>query len=124
MNRSLIILAFIIAVAVNSLAAVTPHMDGDGGCSAACCQAARQHGPGANFSKLRCLIDCSQPGSAESPSPAYAVINDQNKKASAALFAFRVEVALLFQSSNAARSMMPIKTATTDVYLKTGALLI
>src|SRR5713226_4131962 len=70
MIRKLFILAFVVSVAGNSLAAVSPHMDGDGGCRADCCRAARHNEPQATLSKLCCLTQCNQPRETQGSLPA------------------------------------------------------
>src|SRR2546426_12004359 len=75
MISRVLILTFLLSVAADSLAAVAPHIDGEG-CSARCCQAARQNRSGTNPSKLRCLMDCNQSGAASTYSPT-ASLNDQ-----------------------------------------------
>lgn len=63
MFKRLITIFFIITVVGNSLAVIHPHRDGEGGCGAECCDAARQKGPKTTISTICCITECQ--GSAE-----------------------------------------------------------
>jgi hypothetical protein len=60
MVKRLTTILFLVAVIVNSLVAVPPHRDGEGGCGAECCEAARQDGPLATISGICCITECKQ----------------------------------------------------------------
>ncbi|HJZ69017.1 MAG TPA: hypothetical protein VKF81_12910, partial [Blastocatellia bacterium] len=77
MISRVLILAFLLSVSSDSLAAVAPNMDA--GCSARCCQNVRQNRPGANQSKLRCLMECNQPGAANTSSPIVSFIDQRDR---------------------------------------------
>ena len=70
MVKRLLILAFIIITASNSLAAVSPHIDGGGCCSMGCCEAAQSDEPVSLIARLCCKFDCNQPASTLGSSPA------------------------------------------------------
>src|SRR6266478_7618689 len=77
MIRKLAILAFVLSLGCDSLAAVTPLMDAEG-CSAKCCQHARQSSPVGRISRLSCMMDCSEPGATNATSP-IAWLTDEGK---------------------------------------------
>src|SRR5437588_8263727 len=60
MIRRLFIVIFVLSVACNALAAVSPHLEGDGACSTRCCRAARGRGANGAAAKLCCLTRCDQ----------------------------------------------------------------
>jgi hypothetical protein len=60
MVRRLLETIFLIIFAANSLAAITPHVDGEGGCSPDCCQSARENTSESFVSSLCCMLDCKQ----------------------------------------------------------------
>ena len=124
MIRKLFILAFVLSVAGNSLAAVLPCIEGDGGCSAKCCQAARQNRRDANVSKLRCIVDCNQSGTTNLPSPTVSVVAERDGKAGECLSTLRVAAAPSLYSAIALRSKNSLTTGSIDVYLRTRTLLI
>src|SRR5215475_16044507 len=63
MFKRLVTILFIITMAGNSLTVIPPHRDGEGGCGAECCKAARQKGPTATISAICCIAECQ--GAAE-----------------------------------------------------------
>jgi hypothetical protein len=121
MMRKLVMFIFVVSVATNSIAAVSPHLDGDGGCSAVCCQAARRTGRGATLSKLCCLADCKQPSGTQAASPSDVFVAEKHKPAT---LASHLEDGLSTCASSSLGSSICIAAGPTDVYLKTGALLI
>lgn len=122
MIRKLLIMVFVLSVAGDSLAAVTPHMDGEG-CAAECCRAARQNTGDANMSKLRCIVDCNQPGGTNSPSPVTSILGERPAKPGGGLIALRGDVAPSLRSITF-RSKINFTSGSIDVYLRTGTLLI
>lgn len=60
MVKRLFTTLFLIAMIGNSLTALPPHRDGEGGCGAECCEAARQDGPAAVISGICCMTECRQ----------------------------------------------------------------
>jgi len=111
-----------ISVIGDSLAALAPHMDGEG-CSTMCCQAARQNKHDRNQSKLRCIVECSQPGQATTPSPLASFIEPRHHKINADLPTIRVQAALAI-GSTINNSRNNLNTPSNTLYLKTGSLLI
>jgi len=112
---------FLIAVAGNSAAAVSPHLDGDGGCSADCCHAARQPGKQAAMSRLCCLMDCKQPGGTHTSS-SFSPLGFEKQRPVALIVTLVPQAFRLSVNPNEERTA--IQSQSNDVYLKTGALLI
>jgi hypothetical protein len=123
MIRKLLILAFMLSVGSSSLAAVPSYMDGEG-CEAKCCRSSRQNKPEGSPSKLRCIVDCGQPGTTSSLSPASSIARARQKKSSDKLLAFRIEAIVSSRATQYRHLPTPLIRTSTDVYLKTGALLI
>ncbi len=73
MAKRLITTFILIVVICNSLSAFPPHRDGEGGCGAECCEAARQDGPAATISAVCCMTECGQ--SAETATSAASLID-------------------------------------------------
>ncbi len=123
MSRLLLILSFVASVGVNSLAGVNPHLEGDGGCAASCCRAARNMGQESVVSKICCLFDCKQSGESNSASTSQMGAA-QNKVFSAAHFNFKPEA--IFSIGQARFPNSPIRNiaGSSDRYLETGSLLI
>jgi hypothetical protein len=117
-----LILAFLLSIVGDSLAAVAPYMDGEG-CSARCCQAARQSRRGANLSKLRCIVDCNESRAANTPSRAVGFIDRKDRKIDAGLSSVGAQSALLCPAI-ALRIQNSITIGSPDIYLRTGTLLI
>jgi hypothetical protein len=78
MYKRLFILAFIVAVAANSVSAVSPQLAGER-CVMSCCRTAQKPDRDIAPARLRCLVNCSQPAST-SPSPASVLTAPSQKK--------------------------------------------
>jgi hypothetical protein len=123
MIRKFLILTFVVSVAANSLAAVTPHLDGEGGCAADCCRAARQNQPGAILSKLCCLAQCGQPGETQG-SPSTSLLRSGRDERSPLLVGGRLEAEYSAQPWESAHLPARVVVQSTHIYLSTGTLLI
>ena len=123
MSRFLLIVGFIISVGGNSLAGVNPHLDGDGGCSATCCRAARDVGQESVVSKICCLFDCKQSGESHS-SLTIQFAAAQKKDLSATHFVFKPEAVLFTEYARFPNSPTRNIAGSSDLYLETGSLLI
>jgi|SRR5438552_16125868 len=123
MSRLLLIVGFIASVAVNSLAGVNPHLEGDGGCSASCCRAAHKKGQESVASSLCCLFDCKQSGESRSSSMCQLAAA-QKKNPFAAYFVFKPEADLLTSHPRFPHSPTRKIAGASDRYLETGSLLI
>ncbi|HKG21038.1 MAG TPA: hypothetical protein VKC34_04000 [Blastocatellia bacterium] len=124
MKSRLPLLVFIIMVACNSLAAVTPHADGEGGCSAACCQNAREGGSASALSRLRCLMNCDAPAAHHTAPPANDFASEKQKERPPGIAILEGRTARLIPYLNARRRSGPPVRASFSLYLQTGSLLI
>jgi hypothetical protein len=125
MTRLLLIIFFVGSVGCNSLAAVFPHTSGDGGCSVACCDAARRKGPNSKASSLCCLVDCNQPGHTNSSSSGTQVSAALQKKQPPARHIFwRLETSPTVRRLSFPDSPTRNVAGSSDRYLETGTLLI
>lgn len=117
------ILAFVFSVACNALAAVSPHMEGDGACGADCCRAARHNGPQKAAAKLCCLTQCNQAAEIQGSLPTSFLISKQDGK-SPSLAAVALDATHSVPSSELASSLVHRVVCPTHIYLSIGALLI
>jgi hypothetical protein len=128
MTKQLLILFFVASVGVNSLAAVNPHTPSDGGCSVACCEAARQRRPNSIASRLCCMVDCNQPGRTTSSSTATDLVASLKKHDAAAhlraLHSLELETDLTVRRFRFPSSPTRNIAGSSDRYLETGTLLI
>jgi len=122
MIRRLLILAFTLSVAGNSLAAVSPVAEGDGGCGG-CCSAARRNDPSVSPSKLCCLTECNQPGETQQSAPASLLRTERDNK-SASPVAVLLAAAHSVPPSGFLHSPARSIVQSTPIYLRTGTLLI
>lgn len=122
MIRKLLIVAFVVSVTANSLAAVAPVVEGSSGCGD-CCSAARRNGPAVSPAKLCCLTDCNQSGETQQSAPASLLRTERDDKSLS-------PVAVMLAAPNSAQLSQflhsPARTIiqSTPIYLKTGTLLI
>src|ERR1700724_715788 len=94
MRKQLLILAFIVTLTGNALAGESPHLDGDGGCSMACCKAAHSTNSGSLLSKLCCKLDCKQPAGTQASSATTSFTDLQQRASSGDASVLRPEVLL------------------------------
>src|SRR5882762_3868544 len=123
MSRLLLIVGFIASVGVNSLAGVNPHLEGEGGCAASCCQAAHKDGQESVVSRFCCLFDCKQSGESHSSSTSQIAVA-QKKDLSAAYLVFRPQAVLFTESAKFPNSPIRNIAGSSDRYLETRSLLI
>ena len=116
-------MAFLTAVTANALAAVSPHQDGEGGCSPTCCKAARENRQNANLSTLCCALDCKQPAGTHS-SATNVTASAQRQRCPVAHFVSRLETVLYNQQTRFPDSPTRAVSGSSNRYLETGALLI
>ena len=122
MIRRLLILVFVMSVAGNSLAAVAPVVEGDGGCGG-CCSVAHHNEPRLSPSKLCCLTECNQPGETQQPAPASLLRTERDDK-SASPIAVLLATARSVPPSGFLHSFARSIVQSTPIYLRTGTLLI
>src|SRR2546422_5525898 len=123
MFRLLLIVGFVASVGINSLAGVNPHLEGDGGCAASCCRAARNVGQESVLSKICCLFDCKQSGESNSASTSQFGAA-QKRVFSAAHFIFKSEAFLPIGHATFPNSPTRNIAGSSDRYLETRSLLI
>ena len=126
MIRKVLIIAFVLSVAANSLAGVLPYITGDGNCEANCCRAHRLSESRARVYKraaLRCLLQCEHPaenqGVPESP-----VLRTERDSKIVAHAALSLQALCSTVNTSLSYSTTRITFASTHIYLKTGTLLI
>lgn len=126
MIRKLLIIAFVLSVAANSLAGVLPYITGDGNCETNCCRAHRVGESRATVSKpaaLRCLLQCEHPaenqGVPESP-----VLRTERDSKVVAHSAPALQAGCSTVNARLSDSTIRITFESTHIYLKTGTLLI
>jgi|SRR5262245_38797076 len=81
MFKRLVTILFIITMAGNSLTVIPPHRDGEGGCGAECCEAARQEGPTTTISAICCITECQGAAETTTSSVTPTVIKQQQLSA-------------------------------------------
>ncbi|HXU38949.1 MAG TPA: hypothetical protein VN937_21525 [Blastocatellia bacterium] len=126
MIRKVLIIAFVLSVATNSLAGVLPYITGDGNCEANCCRVHRMGESRARVSgraALRCLTQCEHPaenqGVPESP-----VLRTERDSKAVAHAAPPVQSVCSTVNARLSHSTTRINFESTHIYLKTGTLLI
>lgn len=126
MIRKLLIIAFVLSVASNSLAGALPYITGDGNCDANCCRAHRMGESRAKVSKsaaLRCLLQCEHPaenqGVPESP-----VLRTERDSKIVAHATPSLQALCSTVNARLSHSTTRITFASTHIYLTTGTLLI
>jgi len=124
MVRLALIVTFLGTVVINSMAAVTPHPEGEGGCSLSCCQEARRNEPGSSFSKLCCALDCKQPAGTHAAASTISISELRLRGFSLLRCDFASEV--LLSTRRVAFPSSPTRSiaGSTDRYLEIGTLLI
>jgi hypothetical protein len=81
MFKRLITILFLVAMVCNSLSVIPPHRDGQGGCGAECCAAARQRGPNATISAICCITECRESAETTTPALSPTAFNQQQLSA-------------------------------------------
>jgi hypothetical protein len=123
MIRKVLIIAFVLSVASNSLAGVLPYIAGDGDCEGKCCRIVRGSESRANQNRLRCLMQCERPaenqGVPESP-----LVRTERYSKIVALVAPGVHAGYSTLNARTLRSTSRTALTSTRIYLKTGTLLI
>jgi hypothetical protein len=124
MLKRLVTILFLVAMGCNSLSVIPPHRDGEGGCGAECCAAARREGPTATISAICCMTECRE--SAETTTPAVSPTALKQQQLSAP-----VDFALTLSPQNFYLQYVKFPVSPTRFlhgsssrYLETGSLLI
>jgi hypothetical protein len=124
MAKLLLTSLFIVVTIGNSLAAVSPHLEGDGGCAMSCCQAAHDDGQHALLSKICCKFDCKQPADTTTSSSANSIILAQHKVSADAHFIFAIENTQYIKHARFPKSPTRNIAGSSNRFLETGSLLI
>jgi hypothetical protein len=124
MVKRLITILFLVSVIGNSLAALPPHRDGEGGCGSECCEAARHDGPVATISGICCITECPQ--SAETTKSATAIVDlrPQQPDGLAGCFLSTSDQNPYLQYARFPASPTRFLHGSSSRYLDTGSLLI
>ncbi|MGH9832176.1 MAG: hypothetical protein ACREBD_36605 [Blastocatellia bacterium] len=123
MVRRLLEIIFLVTFAANSLAAITPHVDGEGGCSPDCCQSARGNTSETFVSSLCCMLDCKQ-SSETSPTTTSVAGAPQQRHLFTIRFNFNQEDSSYLSQARFPSSPSRNIAGSTDRYLETSVLLI
>jgi hypothetical protein len=124
MFKRLVTTLFLVAMVCNSLSVIPPHRDGEGGCGAECCMAARQDGPTATISAICCMTECRE--SAETTAPAIAPTAHKQQQLSAPVDCATALSSQTFYLQYAKFPVSPTRflQGSSSRYLETGSLLI
>jgi hypothetical protein len=124
MAKWLLTILFLVATAGNSLAAVSPHLEGDAGCEMRCCYKAHQAGPQSLPAKFCCKLQCEQPASVPATTTTVATTPTQDR-APAAVWLVRVpELAHYLKQARFPHSPTHSINGSSSRFLETGAFLI
>src|SRR5256885_3712398 len=123
MAKLLLTLLFIVVTTGNSLAAVSPHLEGDGGCTMSCCKAAHDEGQHTLLSRICCKFDCKQPAHTATSSFTNSITPVQHKVSAAVHFVFAPENTYI-QHARFPKSPTRNIAGSSDRFLETGLLLI
>jgi hypothetical protein len=118
-----LILTFVVAVASNALAGVSPHLDGDAGCTMACCQAARNEGQDSLPPRLCCKFECKQPAGTH-VAPDNSVIASRHNPPVDVHFILGSQAVLHIRQVGFPSSPTLNVAASSKRFLETGTLLI
>jgi hypothetical protein len=127
MKRKLFILAFVLSVTSNSLAAAWPYIAGDGGCESTCCRTVHHSEDLASLSEpmsgVRCPMRCEHPaenqGVPESP-----LLRTERDTKVVAQVAPGIQAVCSTLDGRPLHSTARVAFASTPIYLRTGTLLI
>ncbi len=123
MIKRFLVTVFLVVFTANSLAAITPHTDGEGGCSPDCCQSARENTSETFVSSLCCMLDCKQ-SSETSPTTTLVAGAPKKHNPSTIQFTFNQEGFSYLSQTRFPSSPSRNIAGSTDRYLETSTLLI
>ena len=123
MIRRFLATIFLIVFTANSLAAITPHTDGEGGCSPDCCQSARENTSETFVSRLCCMLDCKQ-SSETNPTTTSVIGAPQKQNLFTVQFTFNQEDSSYLSHARFPSSPSRNIAGSTSRYLETSTLLI
>ena len=127
MIRRLFLITFVLSATSSALAAALPYITGEGDCNNTCCRVVRHSDARATsykpVHKLCCLMQCEHPVESQSM-PEVSPVRSQKESKNVAQNS--PELLTLHLGRDSSRYYSPLRTAfaSTDIYLKTGTLLI
>src|SRR5436853_1906776 len=121
MFRLVLILGFVVSSGMNGLDGVTPHFEGEGGCSPECCRAARKKGNDVR-AVLCCFLNGGQSGETNSSSATSQTIRPRNRNFSATYYIFEPKAGSSIAQTNFPNSPTINNTDSSNRYLETGSL--
>jgi hypothetical protein len=124
MVKRLITTFFLVAVIGNLFIAIPPHTDGEGGCGADCCEAARSDGSQATISGVCCITECQQSAEILSLSLTLAGISPQPINVFQASLLSISDQSSYLQNARFPDSPTRFLHGSSSRYLDTGSLLI
>jgi hypothetical protein len=124
MFKRLVTILFIITMVSNSLAVIPPHRDGEGGCGADCCAAARKDGPTATISAICCITECQESAETTSSTVTSTVFKQQQLSALVDCTPAISPQSFYLQYANFPVSPTRFLHGSSSRYLETGSLLI
>ena len=124
MAKWLLIILFLVASTGNSLAAVTPHLEGDAGCEMSCCHKAHQAGPQSLAAKICCTLGCEQPANIPASTTIAAATAIQDQAPADVWFVRRPDGAPYLQQARFPHSPTRCIDGSSSRFLETGAFLI
>jgi hypothetical protein len=122
MLKRCLITVFVVVAAINSLAAVSPHLDGEGGCSVNCCQSARGESPASVLESLCCKLVCNQPASVPGSSATNLTPADRQKTFFQAQSSLQPEAILYIRQVRFPSSPTQSIAGSSDRFLQSGSL--
>ena len=122
MTRKILIIAFVLSVAGNSLSVVWPYIEGETACESNCCRVVRRVESRASMSRLRCLMQCENPRENQGLPQSSPSRSARDSKVVAQVS----PAPAVGSSSNARVPHSPARTefVPTHIYLRIGTLLI
>jgi hypothetical protein len=124
MFKRLVTILFLVAMVCNSLSVIPPHRDGEGGCGADCCAAARQEGPSATISAICCITECRESAETTTPAVSPTVLKQQQQSAPVDCAPALSPQTFYLQYAKFPVSPTRFLHGSSSRYLETGSLLI
>ena len=124
MTKWLLTILFLVATTGNSLAAVSPHLEGDAGCEMSCCHKAHQSGPESLPAKFCCKLECEQPASVPASTTTVATASTQDQTPFGVGFVRVLDVAHYLKQARFPNSPTHRIDGSSSRFLETGAFLI
>jgi len=124
MIKRLSALALLLVFAGSSASGISPHLDGEGGCSMACCKAAHTATAESVFAKLCCKLGCNLPAGTQSSSAIDQFSRWVRPMPAASAFNAGLHAVIWLMQARFPYSSIPRQREASWRFLETGALLI